>query len=284
MRIQIFSDLHAGVAPVKRITVGPDVDLVAVAGDICEGARNSFSELRRIVPERIPIVMTMGNHEYYRRFLRDELAAAKEMAPDYNVILLEDAATVIGGVRNNVAVIGGVRIVGATLWTDYRLFGAHNAPAAMNAARTGMNDHRLIGWRKDPWERFRPQEALMLHAASRSFFAETFATPFAGPTLALSHHAPDARSVPKRFASDILSAAFASQVLESLIGVASEEDGRAMTPPDSDANARVGHWIHGHTHDSFDYVVGATRVIANPHGYGNENPRFNPELVIEVGA
>jgi hypothetical protein len=274
MRIQIFSDLHGDVAPVKRITVGPDVDLVVVAGDICEGARNSFGELRRIVPERIPIVMTMGNHEYYRRFLRDELAAAKEMAPDYNVILLEDSA----------AVIDGVRFVGATLWTDYRLFGAHNAPAAMNAARTGMNDHRLIGWRKDPWERFRPQEALMLHAASRTFFAETFATPFDGPTLVLSHHAPDARSVPQRFASDILSAAFASQALESLVGVASEDDGHATPSPDPYTNASIGHWIHGHTHDSFDYVVGATRVIANPHGYGDENPRFNPELIIEVGA
>jgi Icc-related predicted phosphoesterase len=268
MKLQIFSDLHCGVAQLKRITIGPEVDIVVVAGDICEGAVNSFRHLRRIVPERIPIVMTLGNHEHYRRFLREELAEAKAAARDYNVVLLE----------NDVAVIGGIRFVGATMWTDYRLFGAHNAAAAMNAARTGLNDHRLIGWKKDPWERFRPEEALMLNAESQAFFARTLAVPSAEPTVAISHHAPDARSLSARFASSILSAAFVSDLLESLVGAASADAGSGEASP------RVGHWIHGHTHDSFDYVAGGARVICNPHGYGNENPRFDPELIIEVGA
>jgi Icc-related predicted phosphoesterase len=42
-------------------------------------------------------------------------------------------------------------------------------------------------------------------------------------------------------------------------------------------------WIHGHVHESFDYRVGATRVLCNPHGYASENPSFNPSLVVEVG-
>lgn len=29
-------------------------------------------------------------------------------------------------------------------------------------------------------------------------------------------------------------------------------------------------WIHGHTHDSFDYTIGKTRVLCNPCGYPNE--------------
>ena len=42
-------------------------------------------------------------------------------------------------------------------------------------------------------------------------------------------------------------------------------------------------WIHGHIHDSHDYTIGNTRVIANPRGYIDElNPNFDPELVIEV--
>jgi Icc-related predicted phosphoesterase len=273
MNLQIFSDLHAGVRPVKPITVGKNVDVVAVAGDICEGARNAFIVIRRIVPETIPVVFTMGNHEYYRRFLRDELEAAKTIGPDYNITVIED----------NVVVIGGVRFVGASLWTDYQLFGANNAPAAMNAARTGMNDHRLIGWRKEPWERFRPQEALMLHAASRAFFADTLSSPFNGATVALSHHAPHARSVPDRFASDILSAAFASSVLDELIA-APDLDRDAGARDVVKARPRVDLWIHGHIHDSSDYRVGDTRVIANPHGYGNENPNFDPSLVVEVGS
>ncbi|BEP38497.1 hypothetical protein GmRootV59_54220 (plasmid) [Variovorax sp. V59] len=47
-------------------------------------------------------------------------------------------------------------------------------------------------------------------------------------------------------------------------------------------------WVHGHTHDSFDYQVGGRRVACNPRGYMNwhgkfENRDFNPGLVIEVG-
>lgn len=50
-------------------------------------------------------------------------------------------------------------------------------------------------------------------------------------------------------------------------------------------------WIHGHIHANRDYVIGGTRVIANPRGYPltfglnapRENPDFNPRLVVEVG-
>jgi hypothetical protein len=45
-------------------------------------------------------------------------------------------------------------------------------------------------------------------------------------------------------------------------------------------------WVHGHTHDSFDYVVNGTRVVCNPRGYAqygvNENPRFDPGFVIDI--
>lgn len=41
-------------------------------------------------------------------------------------------------------------------------------------------------------------------------------------------------------------------------------------------------WVHGHTHVGLDYRTGQTRVICNPHGYGNENPAFDPALVIDI--
>jgi 3',5'-cyclic AMP phosphodiesterase CpdA len=270
VKIQIFSDIHADVAPLKLIVIGPDVDIVVVAGDIAEGAENSFAVLRRIVPGRIPIIFAMGNHEYYRRFLGEELAFARAIAPKLNIRLLE----------NDTAIIGGVRFAGASLWTDYRIFGDPNASAAMHAARFGMNDHRLIGWKREPWARFRPQEAALLHAASRAFFAETFASTFDGITVALSHHAPDIGSVPARYASDILSAAFASTALSEL-DLALHRAGEAPPAP---AGKSPDFWIHGHIHDSADYRVGATRVISNPHGYGRENAKFDPTFIIEVGS
>jgi hypothetical protein len=42
-------------------------------------------------------------------------------------------------------------------------------------------------------------------------------------------------------------------------------------------------WIHGHTHVSFDYQVGKTRVVCNARGYPAEpGTSLNPALVIEV--
>jgi hypothetical protein len=45
-------------------------------------------------------------------------------------------------------------------------------------------------------------------------------------------------------------------------------------------------WVHGHTHDSFDYTLNGTRVVCNPRGYAkggvNENPLFDPNLMVEV--
>src|SRR6266404_176620 len=110
MRGQIFSDLHLDVYPIKPITIMPGVDLVIVAGDVCEGVLRAFEHLRRIVPMHIPIVMVLGNHEFYRRFIPDELALARSNAGAFNIQVLE----------NNTVVLGGVRFVGANFWTDYR--------------------------------------------------------------------------------------------------------------------------------------------------------------------
>jgi hypothetical protein len=43
-------------------------------------------------------------------------------------------------------------------------------------------------------------------------------------------------------------------------------------------------WMHGHGHDSCDFVFGATRFLRNPFGYsGHElNRNFNTGLVLEV--
>jgi Icc-related predicted phosphoesterase len=128
-----------------------------------------------------------------------------------------------------------------------------------------MNDHRLIGWRKKPWLRFRPQEAALLHQRSKTYIAETLAVPFAGPTVVVTHTAIW-ESVHPRFRSDPVTGAFASN-LSPLI-----------------ETYKPALWVHGHVHNSSDYCIGATRVLCNPHGYGEENPDFNGALVVEVGA
>ncbi|MBI1201936.1 MAG: metallophosphoesterase [Rhodopseudomonas sp.] len=256
MKVQIFSDLHADVARPQPIAVAPDVDAVIVAGDTCEGAESGFARLRKNLPMQIPIIAVLGNHEFYRRCWSDELALARAAAPLYGIHLLE----------NDTVVMGNVRFVGASLWTDYALFGEHNLPRAMLVAGGGLNDHKRIKWSKQPWRRFRPQEALLLHKRSRTFIETTLAAPFDGATVVVTHHAPHPGSIHSRYKSDLLTAAYVSD-LAALI-----EAGRPHL------------WVHGHVHESFDYMVGATRVVCNPHGYGTENSRFDPALVVEIGS
>jgi hypothetical protein len=59
----------------------------------------------------------------------------------------------------------------------------------MNACSVGMNDHRLIGWQKKPWRRFRPKEAALLHHRAKAYLTQTLALPFAGPSVVVCHHA-----------------------------------------------------------------------------------------------
>lgn len=256
MKIQIFSDLHFDVREPKAIEVKPDVDAVVVAGDVCEGVQRGFAYLRQIVPMQVPIIAVLGNHEFYRRCWSEELAQARAAAPHYGIHLLED----------DLVILGAGRFIGASLWTDYALFGMHNLPQAMLAAGGGLNDHKRIKWSKEPWRRFRPQEALLLHKRSRAFIETTLAAPFDGATVVVTHHAPHPGSIHSSYKSDLLTAAYVSDLTAVI------EAGR----PDL--------WVHGHVHESFDYRVGVTRVICNPHGYGTENRSFDPALVVEIGS
>jgi Icc-related predicted phosphoesterase len=256
MRVQIFSDLHVDVFPARKISIAEGVHCVIVAGDTCEGVLRAFEHLRRIVPIDIPIMMVLGNHEYYRRFIPEELELARSRSAEFNIHVLE----------NDTVVWGGVRFVGASLWTDYRIFGDANVHRAMSACANVMNDHRRIGWQKQPWLRFRPQEAALLHHWSHSYIEGVLATAFDGPTCVITHHAVHRDSVLPKYRNDLVTAAYASD-MSSII--------EAYEP---------ALWVHGHVHNSCDYRVGGTSVVSNPHGYGNENPDFNGSFVLQIGG
>lgn len=260
MKLWILSDIHRDFAEWAPFFV-PDADVCVVAGDVGEGLAESMRWLNwHIGRDHMPVVFVAGNHEFYGHAVDEAWAEARAAAEHYpDVHLLEDETVVIGGVR----------FVGSTLWTDYEVLIRHNDPAlglrwAMDSCALGMNDHRKIKYRKKPWLRWRPQEARKTHLQSRAFIEATLAEPHAGPTVVVTHHAPHRGSIAQRFANDVITSAYASD-LSAVI-----EQGR----PDL--------WVHGHMHDSFDYDVGGTRVICNPMGYARENLVFVADLVIDT--
>jgi len=90
-------------------------------------------------------------------------------------------------------------------------------------------------------------------------------------TVILSHHSPHFGSVAKgHYESDILTASYCSDLSEIIL-TGAETDADPTPRKTADANwDRL--WVHGHIHSSSDYVVGTTRILANPHGYGADPP------------
>jgi DNA repair exonuclease SbcCD nuclease subunit len=248
-----MSDLHLAPGTDGVPPAADDVDLVLVAGDTREGLVEAVEALRAAYPDRIDVAMVAGNHEYYNRHLKEELAAGRERAREVGVHLLEC------GVKT----FGRLRVIGATLWTDYLLFGPRLQAAAMRAALEGMRDHKKIKWHRDPWMRFRPQEALGLHVASRSFFEAELAKEHDGPTLLLAHHGMTLEAIEPSSERSLLAASYTSDL------------------PFID-NFKPDYVVTGHTHRPINFRRGHTRFISNPRGYADEGVAFDPSFVLEV--
>lgn len=248
MKIRVLSDLHLEFGALE-LRPG-DEDVVVLAGDIHVGDKGVKWAAQTFAA---PVVYVPGNHEYYGGSLGKTFQYLQRAAAGTRVHVLNNAEVVLGGVR----------FLGTTLWTDYRLTG--NAPLAEWDAQTTMSDFKKI--RDEGYSRLRPHTLVRHHAASRAFLHAALHSGQDQPTVVISHHAPSELSIAERYrdASDHLSAAYASR-LEHMMG-----------PP-------AVLWVHGHTHDSFDYDIAGTRVMCNPRGYhGNRtNPEFNPDLRVTV--
>jgi len=252
MKIWILSDLHLEFADLRQPLDIPSADVCVVAGDLCRAPANGVHWLAKHVADAMPCIYVAGNHEFYKGSIKEGIEDGRSAAAGFPSIHF---------LENNVAVIDGVRFIGATLWTDYRIEG--HPQVAMFHARERMNDYRQIAKQRKPWQRFAPETAYRMHQHSLLFIDSALkADPI--KTVVVTHHLPHARSVPARFKGDLLNAAYASD----LSGVI-------------DAG-RPALWIHGHTHESCDYIVGDTRVVCNPRGYEDENGNFNPALTIQI--
>lgn len=254
MKIWLLSDLHLEIAPLRQPLAIPDADVCVVAGDLCRRPAKGMHWLAENIAQAMPCVYVAGNHEFYGGGIKEGLEDGRAAAVRFpNVRFLE----------NDMAVIDGIRFIGATLWTDYRI--ERHPELAMLHARQRMNDHRKIALQRNPWQRFVPETAYRMHMVSRSFI-DTALKADPVTTVVVTHHLPHARSIPSRFKSDLLNAAYASDLSEVI------EAGRPAL------------WLHGHTHDSCNYQVGNTRVVCNPRGYEDENSEFDPALVVPVGS
>jgi len=253
MKLQILSDVHLGFGDLD--VPATDADVVVLAGDIGR-PKEAVQWAHRLEK---PVVYVAGNHEFYGGMMDHVLAELRSLTAGGPIHFLDE----------DECVLGGVRFLGCTLWTDMSLFGdGPERELALRAAWQGMRDFQRI--RVTGGRPFTPDDMIQRSRRHLAWLERRLAEPSALPTVVVTHHAPSRRSIHPQFAGAVINACYIND-LEHLFG-----GGRARL------------WVHGHTHHSFDYAVRGTRVVCNPRGYlfgdTHQNRRFDPARVIEVGA
>jgi predicted phosphodiesterase len=272
MKISICSDLHLefGDLDIKNTD---QAEVLVLAGDICvardllkfndtelPGFANFRSQryhefFQRVCQEWKHVIYVMGNHEHYHGDFATTVAHIRECL-GYNVNLhVLDKECVF---------INDIRFVCGTLWTDM------NKEDELTLYSIGgvMNDFRLIKDSREPVHfrdeegtfrtrlgSFSPQASVEDHKAMIELIQDECALDW-DKIVVVGHHAPSKLSTHPRYKSEtIVNGAYSSNLDEFMLD-----------------NPKIKAWIHGHTHESFDYMIGSCRVVCNPRGYiGHES-------------
>lgn len=282
MKLAICSDLHLefGTLELKNTE---NADALVLAGDICVasdfGKNSDYLNFFNQVSGEFPnVFFIMGNHEHYQGdFAQTEKVLKEHLSHLENVHLLEKSTFELGDCL----------FVGGTLWTDMN----SGDEMTMKHVRSMMNDflviknsnrytHRKvplykktddgqlvkdeygrmieIGMKmKEEVSKFSPEDAMEDHKKFMNYLESVLSGNKNKKVVVIGHHAPSKTSTHPRYMSqDTMNGAYSSS-LDFFI-----ED-----------HPQIKLWIHGHTHDTFDYNIGETRVLCNPRGYHNYEMR-----------
>jgi len=160
--------------------------------------------------------------------------------------ILADSIDNLTLLNNKMISINGANFVGAPLW--FRKKKEYKAYSAM------INDFHLISNFEDKVfkENKKSLRFLDWHVNEDS--------------IVITHHVPTSRSTPARYVGDPVNMFFLCD-MEGLI-----------------KERKPKLWVHGHTHDSFNYMLEKTHIVCNPLGYlGRQvNAEFIPNMMIDL--
>jgi hypothetical protein len=182
--------------------------------------------------------------------------------------------------------LDGITFVCATLWTSMN----DEDPVTLHAVKDMMNDFRnvknsnrmisrtvplyddgeynvdrkVIGHKvKEEPAKFSPQDSVDDHKRAMEYINHVLTNDETKKYVVVTHHTPSWQSCHERWIHDrVMNGAFHTELGDFI----------AYRP-------QIKLWVHGHTHDEFDYAIGETRIVCNPRGYiGHENRADNFQL------
>lgn len=281
MNIQLLSDLHLEAHPHFLPEPAPGADVLILAGDVGsyqEGSQLAdqdfglarFSPLPRGAGWPTPVLFVPGNHEYDAQDFDEAHTRLRSTCDRLGIAWLE----------RETLVVGGVRFVGTTLWSDFDALADHEGNTDLGrrlklrekAFRAANFYLRKTGSTRNA-EPFLAEAIRDQALVCQQWLADALAAPFAGHTVAVTHFAPSLLSADPRYG-----------LVPGTAGFCNALDG--LLP-------RARLWLHGHLHAPSDYTVRGEaqdgtlwqcRVVANPLGYARkgEQESFKPQCVIAV--
>ena len=240
MKLQLLSDLHLETEHFEPVPA-PGAELLVLAGDI----DSTWAGYERFAGWPVPVLVVAGNHEFDNREMTTAVPALRAHCERFGLTLLHRQSTLIesaGGAT--------VRILGATRWSDFDLFGAAQRPRAERAASYFL---RLMAATRDG----QPLDATGVRAEGllcRTWLETELARAARGQwdkTLVVTHFGPSLKSADPRYGRQPGTASFCNA--------------------DDDLIPRADLWLHGHLHCRHDYRVdragrAPTRVVCQARG------------------
>lgn len=268
MKVALASDLHLEFGDLD-LNNDQGADVLVLAGDIFIASElsdinstvDNFSSRRgkqyhdfiTRCCERFPeVVMVSGNHEHYHGdFATTHDTIRKTFAHLENFNYLD----------KDFLIIKGVVVYGGTLWTDMN----KEDHMTMYTMRGVMNDYRQIkNTSPTAGGKFLPEDSVEDHFAFRRGLDSVLENYPDHPIVVVGHHSPTKLSTHPRYKDEYhMNGAYSSDLTDFILD-----------------RRQIKLWVHGHTHDSYDYMIGSTRVACNPRGYsGYEDRADHFELV-----
>lgn len=260
MKIFATSDLHLEFGSAKTLVKQlPECDVMILAGDIVvagllkehrtdKAARNHVKDVdyfMRAAEERSKYLLYIpGNHDAWGCEWEHQEAIINCMCNKYGIVNLQNMSSFV---------IDDVAFCGRTLWTDF----GDNDPEIIHHGWNVMVDYDRI-------QRFTPNDAYREHVESLAHI-EKFLSEDWEKKVVISHHAPSEKSIPQQYIKET-------------------KTNKLYVSPLDHVVEKADLWIHGHTHNHFDYKIGNARVLANPYGYHNYefNTGFDPNKLVDI--
>jgi predicted MPP superfamily phosphohydrolase len=229
LKFDIFSDLHLDSWSIGKMPKQSN-DICILAGDLCN-APSFTAKMQQFLAAYTKVLYVAGNHEYY------EQEYAKPGSHLLQCLNLRDAypGFIPLHLMPDPFEIEGYLFFGRTLW-----WGDMN-PLEELAIRDQINDLNYI--------RNATVSGIREHGVQDKEDISRFLLDFSGKKkVVVTHHAPCELSVSAAYKGHAHTPAFVNDCSGLILDTAPHV------------------WIHGHMHSSSDYVLGVTRVIANPLG------------------